>query len=205
MRIAVFGATGRLGLEVVRAALARDFAVTAHRRGASGGAAAAVSGAQWAEDLEAACAGAGAAILTFGPRHPADAPFCAEFTGAILAAARSCRLERLLCVTGAMVGDYPANRTWCFARLTRYIQSRYPALMEDRRRQEETVASSGLAWTIYKPPRLTRGARDASLATGPGVRVGLFSRVARADLADLLVDDALAGRYPRQAVFLKSR
>jgi uncharacterized protein YbjT (DUF2867 family) len=102
-----------------------------------------------------------------------------------------------------MIGDYPDNRTWIFAWLARRIQSSYPALMEDRRRQEELIRASGLDWTIFKPPRLTMGSPHRHIAIGPHVRAGLLSRIARADLARLLIEEVERNHYPGRAVFLR--
>lgn len=201
MRLTVFGATGRLGLEIVRAAHDRGHRVTAYSRRSNPSARV---NAEWVTgEVGDVIQNADAVLIAFGPRVPSEAPFCAGETGKILDGMRRHGVDRILCVTGAMVGDYPANRTWFFQRLASWIQGRYPALMEDRARQEMMVRSSGMKWTVFKPPRLTTGAPRGKVTVGPSVRVGLLSSIARADLAGAMVDEAGQGRWIGQCVFIR--
>ena len=200
MRIAVFGATGRLGRELIRAALAQNHGVTAHSRRAN---AEMLAGLTWVSgDAGQALRKADAALIAFGPRSPQDRPFCRAETASILECMKSEGRRRVLCVTGAMVGEYPTNRTWCFRHFSGWIQKRYPDQMRDRAEQESAIRASGLDWTIFKPPRLTMGP-PRETANGPAVRVGLLSSVSRASLARLMVQEAAEGRFVRQAIFVK--
>jgi len=67
-------------------------------------------------------------LLAFGPQSPSDAPFCAALTGEMLAEMSRYSVNRIECVTGAMVGNYTGNRTRCFQKLAAWIQRRYPAI-----------------------------------------------------------------------------
>jgi len=206
MRLAVFGATGRLGLQVLRAAQARGHAVAAHSRSPQKRSTQeqGEDGIQWVTGaVTNALRGADAVILAFGPRSPADKPFCTIETREILEAMHRCGVVRILCVTGAMVGHYPENRSWLFQQLASWVQRRYPESMVDRATQEDLVRSSGLDWTIFKPPRLTMNPSGDVTQQGARVRVGLLSAIARCDLARLLVDEAEQQRFNGQAVFVK--
>lgn len=152
MQIAIFGATGRLGRELMRAALARGHAVIAHSRRARSEPA---PGVTWVSgDPGPAVQDADAVLIAFGPRSPQDAPFCQSETRKIIEAMRALGRRRLVCVTGAIIGDYGANRTWCFQRLALWIQRRYQAMLDDRAQQEDVIRASGLEWSIFKPPSL---------------------------------------------------
>lgn len=204
MRITVFGATGRLGREIVRAARNRGHSVTAHARRPRSEPESGIEGIEWATgDAAEAVRHADAVLVAFGPRSPGDAPFCAAETGKILNTMAAQGVERILCVTGAMVGDYPRNRTWWFRQLAAWIERRYPESMRDRARQEELIRAAGTKWTIFKPPRLTSKPPRGSVAAGPAVRAGLLSSVTRADLARVMIEEVEQGRFPGQAVFVK--
>jgi putative NADH-flavin reductase len=201
MHVAVFGATGRLGREAVRAALERGHAVTAHSRKALPSA---DPGVNWVTgEVGNAVKGADVVLVTFGPRSPSDVPFCSTETKLILKSMGQFGVQRILCVTGAMVGDYPGNRTWCFERLARWIQNRYKESMDDRARQEALIRSSGTKWTVFKPPRLTMKSPGGNVVAGPAIRVGLLSFVLRGGLARLMVQEAENGRFVGQFVFVK--
>jgi len=201
MRIALFGATGRLGREVLNSALGRGHCVTAHARKPRQEA---QRGVDWvAGEAGDAVAGADVVIVTFGQRSPSDVPFCAAETQAILDGMGRLQVNRILCVTGAMIGHYPGNRSWWFEKLAGRLQRRYRASMDDRARQEELVRQSGLQWTIFKPPRLTLGPPGGKLDAGPKVKVGLLSAVARSSLAHLMVEEAEQGRFVGCSVFIR--
>lgn len=143
MRLAVFGATGRLGQEVVLVAVQRGHEVIAHARRPGDHV---QQGVIWMSgEVSSALKSSGGVIVTFGPRSPSDRPFCEAQTRVILDAMRQQEVTRILCVTGAMVGRYPQNRTWFFEQLAEWIQRRYPEAMEDRARQEALVRLSGLS------------------------------------------------------------
>jgi len=201
MRIALFGATGRLGREVLNSALVREHSVTAHARKPPQDA---QSGIDWVTgEAGHAVAGADVVLVTFGQRSPSDVPFCAAETQAILDAMRRLQVNRILCVSGAMIGHYPGNRSWCFEKLAGWIQQRYRASMEDRAKQEDLVRHSGLQWTIFKPPRLTLKSPGGNLDVGPKVKVGLLSAAARSSLAHLMVEEAEQGRFAGCSVFIR--
>jgi putative NADH-flavin reductase len=202
MRLAVFGATGRLGRAVIEAALAAGHSVIAHsRKGHSDTS----PGVTWLSgDYGEAVRNVDATVITFGPRSTHDAPFCRAETEKIVHTMGSLGRRRILCVTGAMVGDYPGNRSWCFRQLTRWIQRKHSSLLNDRAEQETVVRGSGLEWTIFKPPRLTMRAPKGLAVVGPAVRVGMLSSISRGDLARLMVREAEQCRFVGQAVFAKA-
>jgi len=202
MHVTVFGATGRLGREILWAAPDRGFTVTAHARRLMSDS---EPGIEWATgDAGSTVKGADAVLVVFGPRTPSDVPFCATETEQILSAMRQHGVTRFLCVTGAMVGDYPKNRTWCFQLLATWIQWRFQRSMEDRSRQEMLIRSSEINWTVFKPPRLTSGNSGGRIMAGPAIRVGMLSSIARADLAAAMIKEAEQGRFIGQCVFVKS-
>jgi putative NADH-flavin reductase len=202
MRIAVFGATGRLGREAVRAAVERGHAVAAHSRRPQ---TTTQSGVEWVTgDPGNAVKGTDAVLVVFGPNAPSDPPFCRAETQSILDAMAKHGVRRILCVTGGMVGDYPGNRTWVFQLLTRYLQKKYTDQMEDRAAQEKLIIASQQLWTIFKPPRLTPKSPARRVIAGPAVRVGLLSSISRGSLARLMVQEAESGQCRGHLVFAKN-
>ncbi len=156
-----------------------------------------------AEDVLATLRGCGAAICVFGPRPPYADIFCKAATANIVSAMRQLGIQRLVCQTGALIGEYRANRTLPFQVMGDMSNRRWPQQAHDRKEQEQVVTHSGLAWTIVKPPRLTNGRAKGKWAAGPDVRVGMLSSIAREDLAAFLLAETLMPRYIGQAVFIR--
>jgi uncharacterized protein YbjT (DUF2867 family) len=101
-----------------------------------------------------------------------------------------------------MIGDAPGNRS----RPIEWMQAMYarqrPAIVADRAAQERVVLESGLDWTIVKPPRLADGPATGPVRADAALRVGLMSRIRRADLAEFLLDEVDRPRFVRARVFV---
>jgi putative NADH-flavin reductase len=208
MQLTVFGATGRTGRRIVELALERGHRVIALCREAR---ALGIEHRQLetregqlndAEAVEQALKGSDAAVIAFGPRPPEYEIFCAAATAAILEAMRRQGVRRIICLTGAMIGE-GVRRSWVFEQLTRFYRRRMPARAEDRAEQERLVKTSGLDWTLVKPPRLTEGPATGRYTWGPEAHVGLLSRLSRQDLARFILDEIESARDVDQAVVIR--
>jgi putative NADH-flavin reductase len=213
MRIAVFGATGRTGRQVVKDALGKGHSVIAVCRAgpgsagalsAEGGVEVRVADLSSGEQVRSALAGADAAICAIGPRPPYREAFCAEATRNIVEGMRLEGVDRLVCLTGAMIGDYPSQQRAAMRWMAGQFRKRNLEVAQDRDGQEAAVDASNLSWTIVKPPRLTDGPPRGRYEAGERVRVGLMSSVTRADLAAFMVRAAESGEYTSQRVFIRN-
>jgi len=107
-----------------------------------------------------------------------------------------------VCQTGAMIGGDVPNWTWAVRLMVRMFRRQRPAVAADRMRQEQLVRGSGLEWTLVKPPRLTEGPAGGRVMAGVDLRIGLLSKISRADLASFLVAECVAPRYVKQSVYV---
>jgi uncharacterized protein YbjT (DUF2867 family) len=208
--LALFGGSGRTGRRVLEVAAQRGVGVRGLVRragslGESEDVTEIVGTLDSAPDIDRTFEQCTAACLVFGPHPPHAEVFCAEATRMILAGMERQCVRRIICVTGAMIGAYPQNRTWVFNQATAVYQRRQPEPHQDRVGQEELIRQSGFSWTLVKPPRLTDRGPGGALRAGPDVSVGLISTVSRRELAEVLVDEALNPRFEGQAVFLKGQ
>jgi putative NADH-flavin reductase len=120
-------------------------------------------------------------------------------TGAILAAMAEHSVRRIACVSagGTKQGVDP-NNPWFFEHvITPLLLAR---IFDDMCRMEELLMRSDTAWTILRPPQLlntpaTGRYRVAQAYSLPGGR-----QIARADLADLMLDAVEQGRHIGEAV-----
>lgn len=206
--LTIFGINGRTGRELARTAGAQGWHVRGFVRPTSDretdfGDCRIVRGSfAEAERVVAAVDGSDAVCCVLGPRPPYTEVFCAEATAAILAAMARTGSRRLVCLTGAMIGPAP-NRSRAMEWMARTYARRQPEAARDRLEQERLVEAADLEWTLVKPPRLTDAPPSGRVQAGTALPVGLLSRIGRADLAAFLLDEAEAGRFVRQCVFVK--
>jgi putative NADH-flavin reductase len=154
------------------------------------------------EDVAPIVKGCDVVCCLFGPRRDAPEVFCAEATRNVVQVMKAQRVRRLICVTGALIGDYPGNRTAPFRWVADRFARRLPALAVDRAEQERIVRESGLEWTLVKPPRLTDGPRTGSAHGSPLQRVGLLSKISRKDLAEFILDEIGRPGFIGRTVFI---
>jgi len=203
--VAIFGVSGRTGCALAAAASARGWTVRGLCRISSvapTGAAVIHGEYQDCERVRQVVGGTDAVCCVLGPRPPHVDVFCAAATRAIVDAMTATGCRRLLCVTGAMIGDVP-TRSRAASWLRAWFRRRRPAVARDRENQEAAVANSPLEWTIVKPPRLTDAGPSGRIVAGTALPVGLRSSVSRADLASFLLDEIAHPRFVRQRVIVQ--
>jgi putative NADH-flavin reductase len=206
--LAVFGATGKTGLALVANVRRRGWQVRALVRGSAetleGQSGIEIVRGEFSslERVQSVIEGTQAVCCVFGPRPPFTDIFCAEATQAVIEVMRRSGVRRLIVQTGAMVGQNLPNWTFAWRIMTLMYQRQQPKDARDRLEQERLVRLSALDWTIIKPPRLTDGVARGHIRAGSDVRVGLLSRISRADLRDFLMDEIERPRFVGQSVFV---
>lgn len=206
-RVAVFGASGRTGRAIVDAALARGWTVRAFVRQPSSlpvqpGLELIVGSLDDRELVERAVRGIDAVAIVLGPRPPSREVFCAQATRVVIRAMEHAGVDRLLCQTGAMVGELPPSLSWGIRLMAWWFRCQRPAVAADRAEQERLVSTSGLKWTILKPPRLTRRVRTTGYLAGGCLPLTLLDSIGRADLAGFCLDEIALPRFATQKVYL---
>ncbi|MGH3248995.1 MAG: NAD(P)-dependent oxidoreductase [Trebonia sp.] len=192
MQLTVFGATGGIGTEVVRQALAAGHRVTAVLRGDPGRLAVpaadglnvvvadVINPAAITPPLE----GADAAVSALGPRRGDSKSICADGVRAVLAAMTKTGTGRIVAVSASGLFREPGEPP-----LTRYVAK--PLLQSilrdgkaDVRHMEDELVASTAAWTIMRPSMLVNGPRG-SYRTALDRFVS--ARTRRADVADAIL------------------
>ena len=160
MKLVILGATGGVGLEIVRQAIEHHHDVTAFvrsperlepfadritvRRGDL------LSSA----DLEKALRGHDAVLSGFGPRVPVaktDANLLRNFAAALTAAMPQAGVRRIIIVSTAFLfRDSIMPPTYLFGRLL------FPGVVIDASAMEQAIVKSQLDWTIVRPPQFYR-------------------------------------------------
>jgi putative NADH-flavin reductase len=210
MIVAVFGASGRTGRLLVPYAAEKGVIQRLHYRAvpadpAPDTATVVVGSLADPTAVREVLRSADAAVLLLGPKADARTVFTATATKAIIAGMKSQGVPRLLCLTGAMIGDMPGNVAIALRLMSFGIRRTGQAeMMDDRDAQERLVRNSKLTWTLIKPPRLSDDSATAFDA-GPSVSVGMNSQASRAALSRFIVDELLEPKFMNQAVYIKNR
>jgi len=206
--IALFGATGRTGSCVIKVATAAGIVVRALTRRktsipANSSVIEIVGSIINDEDVRQTLEGADAACLVFGPHPPYTEVFCKSATQIIVREMKQLGVNRVLCQTGAMIGNYPYNRSWIFEKMAGLYQHRNPEEYLDRLGQEEEVINCDLNWLLLKPPRLQDKQTNLAPIVGTDVRVGLMSSVSRVQVGNFLVEQILKPTMENDIVFIR--
>lgn len=192
MRLAVFGATGGTGTELVRQALDAGHEVTAVVRDPARLIAPRNSRLRVvsADVMDAgaivpAVEDSDAVVSALGRRPSGPARVCSDGVRNILSAMDKTGVRRLAVVSAAGAyndpHDGPVTRLVAKPLLQRLLRESFA----DTREMDSQVQASGTEWTIVRPPRLTKGSRRGRYRTAIGHTVG--HRISRADLAGAIL------------------
>ena len=192
MKLAIFGATGKTGIELVKQALDKGHAVTAFVRDAArlvienerltvvtGDAfdPASVAQAVQGQDAVICALGAGSDLKKTTVRTTG--------TINIISGMQKNNVKRLMVVTAMGVGE-----SW--DTLSMFNKFFFATLLkssrEDHETQEAAVRESGLDWTIIRPSGLTDTPRTGVYEVGENIPAAT-SKIARADIADLILKE----------------
>jgi len=204
MKLALLGATGGVGREVLSQAVAAGHAVTAVVRNPSKLPANVEVVRQDlatpdVEVLAAAMRDVDAVISAVGPHRAAEAGIVAPATAAITHAMDCARVRRLVVISAAPVGVVPSAHRPHPPRydpgddllmrsvLSPLIRRLFGPLYADLAAMEDLLQDGSLDWTSIRPPRLTNGplTRTYRTAIDRNVRHGLF--ISRRDVAHLML------------------
>ena len=217
MKLALLGATGGVGREVLSQAVASGHLVTAVvRNPAKLPAHVGVVRQDLAnpnnEVLADALRDADAVISAVGPNRAAQAGIVAPATAAITHAMECARVRRLVVISAAPVSVVPSTHQPHPPRydpgddllmrsvLSPLIRRLFGPLYTDLAAMEDLLRDGSLDWTSIRPPRLTNGplTRTYRTAIDRNVRHGLF--ISRRDVGHLMLTVLRQAETVRHAV-----
>lgn len=197
VRIALFGATGGTGRQVLEQALAAGHSVTALVRDPTKLDArdqlTIIQGDVLDQESTSRCVqGSQAVICVLGSRVGSE-PVEARGTQRIIEAMQRHAVRRLIAVTSLGVGE---SRAQVSAEFQQAMDTVLQPIIAAKTEQERLIQSSDLDWTIVRPGGLSDGPRtgDYRSGTDPGLMAGLISR---ADVADFILRQLSRTAAPR--------
>jgi putative NADH-flavin reductase len=198
MQIALFGATGGTGRQVLEQALAAGHRVTALVRDPSKiesrGGLILIHGDVLDQESTSRCVqGADAVICVLGSEVGGE-PVEAGGTQRIIEAMQRHAVRRLIAVTSLGVGD---SRAQVSAEFQQAMDTVLQPIIAAKTEQERLIRASGLDWTIVRPGGLSDGPRtgDYRCGTEPTLTAGLISR---ADVAEFVLRQLSDASYLHQ-------
>lgn len=188
MKLLVLGATGGTGLQIVRQAVEQGHSVTALVRSPNR-----LQSFQNSIDiqqgdllskpqLEKILPGHDAVLSAFGPRAPiakGEEHLLQQFAAVLTGAMQSAQVRRVIVESVAFLfKDAIFPPAYLLGRLL------FPSVVADAAAMEKILQSSGLDWTLVRPPRLTDGERSAHYRMREGHLPPFGFSISRADVAD---------------------
>ena len=196
MQLALFGASGRTGTRIVEQALLQGHTLRALTRRPM----LERVGVTWVEGdildpsvVAQVTTGCRAVIVAIGPRPDSPGDICSRGTATVLAACRAFRVERLVVITGALIGHPIDKLSLAYrARRATFRTTRW-RLAADRQRQETIVEDSGLGFTLIRPPKVVDGDPTPGRVVGSELRIESFAQATTGDVAQAAIDAAVQG------------
>ncbi len=209
MKLAVFGATGKTGIPLVKQALEAGHEVKAfvrspekmpikHERLEL------VQGdATDPKAVERAVEGTDAVLSALGHAKGSPDDVQTVATRNIVAAMKRHKVERIVSLTGAGVSD-PQDRPKLTDRAIKFLLSTLQrSVLTDAENHADVLRRSGLDWVIVRGPMLTEGPHTGRYKVGyVGKNSGM--RASRADVADFMLKQLTDDRYLHQAPMVSS-
>ncbi|MGW7365648.1 NAD(P)-dependent oxidoreductase [Streptomyces sp. NPDC054841] len=207
MQLTVFGASGGIGQEIVRQALAAGHQVTAVVRDPARltvtGEGLEISTPRFddPEALRQAVAGRDVVFSGLGPRSTKQVGVASRLTRLVLQAMEAEGTRRFLAVSAAPLGPVPEDETF-FLRyigtplVSRALRKHY----DDLRIMEADMRGSATDWTSVRPPRLTDAPLTGHYRTAIGTNLRGGGKISRADVAHAMLAMADDPATVKQAV-----
>jgi putative NADH-flavin reductase len=206
LKLAVFGATGPTGEELVAQALAADHELTLFARRpaaiAPRGRVRVVQGdtTRDAAAVADAVRGQNAVLSTLGvggTLFPTN--LMQRSVAHILPAMEAAGVKRIVLMSAFGVGasrhDAPLVPRLMYSTFLR-------AIFDDKEKAEERLRSSSLDWTIVYPVLLTNGPRTGRYRAGERLELHGLPTISRADVAHFMLAEITSPRYLRKTVVL---
>ncbi|MFI1398775.1 NAD(P)-dependent oxidoreductase [Streptomyces sp. NPDC020681] len=206
MRLTVFGATGRIGQEIVQQALAAGHEVTAVVRDPSSftiagpGLQVFRADLKEGESLREAVAGRDAVLSGLGARKRGDAGIAAKLTRSVLWAMEAEGTRRLLVVSAAPLGETAEHEPLLDRAMLALINSLLKPVYDDLRAMETDLAASTTDWTSVRPPRLLNKPLTGTYRTVVGANPPSGRTIGRADVAHAMLSMVEDGGTVKQGV-----
>lgn len=206
MKLAVFGATGGTGKEILSQAISKGYEISALVRDPSRLRKTDAEKVHFVvgnvlnqNEVVETINDTDAVIVCLG--HSADSPenTVSEGTKNIIQAMEENNLRRLVVVTSLGVGDSKNQVPLAFKIMMTTVLRK---VMADKENQEKAVRESGLDWIIVRPGGLTDEPAKGDIIVGTEDSI-IAGSISRADLAVFVLEQIIEDQFIHKAVAIK--
>jgi len=209
MKIAVFGSTGKTGIQVVQQALEQGFEIKAFVRNPEkmSGKNEKLSLAQGdvvnADAVDRCVEGVDAVVVALGPNPDGTGNVMAEGTVNITSAMKKNGVKRVVVESSFPMSGSPEGIAFLksLGMTEGQIAMAKPA-MDDKIEQENAVRESGLDWIIVRPLILTDGKKTSHYRVGENLDIKPIDNISRADVADFMLKSLKDDEWLRKTVVI---
>jgi len=209
MKIVIFGATGSVGIHLVKQALQQGYQVTAFTRSPEK-----LTALQQEANLkifkgdladcqavQEAIAGQDAVLCAIGDGNKGG--IRALGTKNIIEAMETAGVKRFICETTLGLGDSEGNLNffWKYIMFGLLLKKAF----KDHQQQETYVFESNLDYTLVRPAAFTDGERTNAFKVGfGGDAKGLSLKIARGDVASFMLSQLETDEYLKKSVSISN-
>ena len=205
MKLCIFGASGKTGVEVAILASKAGYSITACDISKNPK----LEGLKNLEFIELsvldskavseAMKGADTVISELGVKIGSSEPVLSEGNKNIVSNMQKLKIKRLITQSAFGAADSWQSLPFYYKLIHKTLLG---PMSRDKDKMEKIVASSGLDYTIIRPIRLTSGSATGHYRAGESIKFGLDPHISRKDVAHFIIDELKTKRYIRKAVTL---
>lgn len=202
MQLAVFGATGPTGQQLVKQALEQGHSVsvlarTPEKLAIQHSSLRIVKGNVLdMAAVEETIAGSGAVLSCLGRRNPFSGKGDVwKGTHNIIVAMKKLGVRRLIVESAYAAGS---SREFASPGMKLVTSTVLGWAYHEKAVLEPDVMSSGLDWVIVRPPALRDGSRTGNYRVGEGLRLSVSDWINRADVADFMLKQVASDEWLRK-------
>jgi len=193
MRIAVFGATGKLGQYFVEAALDKGHSIVAYVRSPeklklTHDNLEVIEGDIFDNEKITASLKGIDAVLTCLRLKTQRKPIFSQGTQIVIDAMKNQNVKRLILISEAAYGEHMRNFGWVTRVSFRVYGAFQRFQLNERRRQDSIVYESGIDWSIFRVRTLTNKLKNKSLETSLEPKKSFSGATFRGHLAEEILN-----------------
>jgi putative NADH-flavin reductase len=209
VKLAIFGATGKVGRALTARALERGHHVTALVRDpqklstAHANLRVIKGDATNASDVEAVVQGQDAVLNALGPTKTSPKDVLAQHTRVLVDAMKKHGVRRVVVVGGAGMGMPQDSKDFGTRAITWLVSRIIPDAVADKRVQYEILQKSGVEFVILRAPQIKDGPRLGKYTIGHPP-MGPGAQITPPDLSDAMLEMLTSGEHLNAAPAIRS-